>query len=258
MFDNKSTKTQMKKIILYTAVLLTATSLNAQINLKDAVNSVENDVNKAKGNSTNGDNPLSSEDVAKGLKEALSVGTNNSSASASKADGFYKNAQITIPFPPEANQMKKTLDGMGMQEQTTKFVETLNRGAEEAAKGAATIFLNAVTNMTIGDAFAILKGSDSAATVYLKNQTSAALMIAFKPTVQAALKKVDITKYWNPLVTSYNRVPFVKKQNPDLDTYVTQRAIAGLFLLIAIEEKKIRKDPAAQVTDILKKVFGGL
>ena len=112
--------------------------------------------------------------------------------------------------------------------------------------------------MNISDGFAILKGADNAATQYLKDKTTADLRTKFTPVVQAAIDKVELTKYWSPIITTYNKIPFVEKQNPDLTAYVTDKAMAGLFILIANEELKIRKDPAAQVTDILKKVFGNI
>jgi hypothetical protein len=133
---------------------------------------------------------------------------------------------------------------------------TLNRAAEEAAKDAAPIFLKAITSMSIGDGFSILKGGDNAATTYLKDKTNAELMEKFKPVVANALQKVQITKYWNPLMTKYNSLPMTSKVNPNLEDYVTKKAIEGLFKLVADEELKIRKDPGARVTDILKKVFG--
>lgn len=221
-------------------------------NVVDDATKIENNVNKPTAK------PLSNDEVVQGLKEALTVGTNNSTASASKEDGFYKNAAIFIPFPPEAMKVKQTADGLGMQSQTDKFVMTLNRAAEEAAKNAAPIFIKAITNMSITDGFEILKGTDTAATHYLKNKTSADLRLQFLPVVQDAINKVELTKYWTPLIDEYNKIPFVEKQNPDLTAYVTERAMQGLFKLIADEELKIRKDPAARVTDILKKVFGNI
>ena len=237
------------KIALVCLLVGIAGGASAQVDL----NSVIKDAQQVVQSPSN----LSNDDIVGGLKQALNVGTNNSTASASKVDGYYKNPKISIPFPKEAQQMKNTLDKIGMQAQTSKFVETLNRGAEEAAKNAAPIFLSAITSMSLDDGLAILKGSDSAATMYLKAKTLSQLTDAFRPVVKAALQKVDVTKYWNPLITAYDKVPFVKKQNPDLDAYVTQKALDGLFVLIAEEEVKIRKDPAAQVTDLLKKVFGG-
>lgn len=203
-------------------------------------------------------NPLTNEEVINGLREALTVGTNNSSSFASKVDGFYKNPTLFIPFPPEAQKVKDWALKLGMNEQLDKFVMTLNRSAEEAAKDAAPVFVNAIKGMSIGDGFAILKGSDNAATQYLRDKTTAELRQKFTPVVQNAINKVELTKYWSPIINNYNKVPFVEKQNPDLTAYVTDRAMEGLFKLIADEELKIRKDPVARVTDILKRVFGSL
>lgn len=217
------------------------------------INSVINAVN-----STVNSGSLSNADIVKGLKEALNVGTNNSVESASKLDGFYKNTKIKIPFPAEAKAMETKLRALGMGTECDKFVETLNRGAEEATKSAASIFLDAITNLTISDGLTILKGADNAATEYLKTNTTSKLKIAFLPIVKAALTKVEVTKYWTPLTTAYNKIPMVTKVNPDLDAYVTEKGINGLFKLIAEEEYKIRKDPSARISDILKKVFGNV
>ena len=199
---------------------------------------------------------ISSSDVIRGLKEALTIGTKNATSIASKINGFYKNPKIKIPFPPDAQKVKTVAEGLGMKSQVEKFVETLNRAAEEAAKEAAPIFINAIKGMTIEDGFKILKGPDDSATQYLKRKTQAPLTAKFKPVVKKATQKVEVTKYWNPIITQYNQVPFVTKVNPDLDAYVTERALSGLFKLIADEEKKIRKNPAARVTDLLRRVFG--
>jgi hypothetical protein len=242
----------MKKIILSAIVLVGVNAAYAQVNWQQGVNTVNNAVNNATGNNTN----LSNADVIKGLKEALNIGTKNSSDKASKVDGFFKNPAIKIPMPPEAKKMETTLRGYGMNKPVDDFILSLNRAAEEAAKDAAPIFMNAITSMSISDGFTILKGADNAATQYLKDKTKAELMLKFKPVVQAALKKVQVTKYWNPLASKYNKIPMVKPVNPNLEEYVTTRAIDGLFKLIADEELKIRKDPGARVTDILKKVFG--
>lgn len=217
--------------------------------------------NNLVGGNTSGEKGLSNDQVIQGLKEALSVGTNNSSASASKTDGFLKNAELFIPFPPDAIKVKEKVEQLGMQKKVEEFVTTMNRGAEESCKEAAPIFLNAITSMSIGDGFQILNGGDNAATTYLKDKTSNALYDTFKPKVQAALKTVKLTDYWNPIITKYNQVTTVtggEKVNPDLDDYVTRGAMKGLFHLIAAEELKIRKDPIARVSDILKKVFSTL
>lgn len=239
----------MKKAsYIISAILAVALIACTEAQINQVVNSV---------NTTNtGGNKLTNEEVIQGLKEALSVGTNNSASMASKVDGFLKNDLIKIPFPPEAVKVYDAAVKWGFKDKADKFVETMNRGAEEAAKEAGPIFLNAIKNMSIGDGFAILKGGDGAATKYLKDKTSAGLHQAFKPKVQDALKKVALTNYWNPVITAYNKVPGHEPQNPDLDEYVTGRAKDGLFKLIEIEENKIRKDPVARVSDLLKKVFG--
>jgi hypothetical protein len=198
---------------------------------------------------------LSNQEIVNGLKEALNIGSQNSSNMASKVDGFYKNPTIKIPFPPEAKVMEQRLRNMGMGAQVDKFVVALNRAAEDAAKSAAPVFKSAVTGMTINDGMGILKGGDNAATNYLKNTTSPELKSKFKPIVSQSLQKVSVTQYWTPLVTAYNRIPMVEKKNPDLNAYVTEKGLEGLFFLVSQEELKIRKDPAARVTDLLKKVF---
>ena len=217
---------------------------------KDDVKSLES------GNKTGATPALSNEDVVKGLREALSVGTNNSTGIASKVDGYYKNPRLFIPWPEEAQKMREELINLGMEKKVTEFETSLNRAAEEAAKNAANIFLDGISKMSISDGFAILRGADTAATNYLRKTTYSPLAEKFLPIVKDAIEKVKVTSYWHPLVTTYNKLPGVKRQNPDLDDYVTKKAINGLFILVADEEAKIRKDPVARVTDILKKVFG--
>lgn len=199
---------------------------------------------------------LTNDEVINGLKEALNVGTSNSSGLASKADGFLKNPAIFIPWPEEAKEMKAKLIKMGMQKKVTEFETSLNRAAEEAAKKSVPVFKDAITGMSIGDGFAILNGGDTAATHYLREKTYAPLKEKFMPTIKEAVTKAKVASYWKPLATAYNKLPGVKKQNPNLDDYVCNKAINGLMTLIKDEEAKIRKDPMAQVTDLLKKVFG--
>lgn len=199
---------------------------------------------------------LTNEEVVKGLKEALTLGATNSSQLASKLDGYYKNPSLFIPWPLEAKDMKEKLVKLGFSGKVEEFEMSLNRAAEEAALKAAPVFLEAIKNMSLQDGFAILKGADTSATNYLRKTTSSSLSEQFLPIVKAAIEKVKVTSYWNPLVTTYNKIPFTKKQNPDLDQYVTGKAINGLMFLIANEEKNIRSNPAARVSDLLKKVFG--
>ena len=246
----------MKKIILPTLALVITMSACTSQDLSKTARAVANEV--LNGTTSTTPKPLTNDEVISGLRNALTVGTNNSSGLASKLDGYYKNPALFIPFPPEAKKVKDKMDAIGFKDQTDKFVLTLNRAAEEAAKNAAPVFINAIKGMSIGDGFAILKGKDNAATQYLKDKTTAELKLKFTPVVQTAIDKVELTKYWNPIITNYNKIPMVEKQNPDLTAYVTERAMIGLFKLIADEELKIRKDPAARVTDILKRVFGSV
>lgn len=199
---------------------------------------------------------LSNQQIVTGLKDALSIGTDIATGSASKTDGYNKNPLIRIPFPKEADDVKKALINIGMKKQVKDFETQLNRAAEDAAKKAAPIFINAITKMTINDGLTILKGRQDEATLFLKKNTQTQLNTEFRPVIKASLEKVQITRYWKPLITKYNKLNLGKKQNPNLDAYVTEKAIDGLFKLIAQEEQKIRKDPVARVTDILKLVFG--
>ena len=206
--------------------------------------------------SSSSQSPLSNDEVVSGLREALTTGAKTAASKAGVTDGFYKNPKLFIPWPSEATEMKDKLVKLGMQSQVTQFEESVNRAAEEASKSAYEVFAGAVKGMSVGVGFAILNGSDTAATHYLREKTTASLTEKFKPIVKTAMEKVRVTEYWTPLVTKYNKIPLVTKQNPDLEAYVTAKAIDGLMLLISEQEAKIRKDPAAQVTDLLKKVFG--
>lgn len=246
----------MKNTILFLSSVLFLTSCASSQNINKAIGDAQKNVQKEINKYNKSNKPLTNDEVVRGLKEALSVGTNNSAASTSKVDGFYKNPLVFIPFPAEAEKVKNTVINLGMQKQVDDFVMTLNRAAEEASKEAAPVFLDAIKGMSIGDGFKILKGADNAATTYLQDKTTAKLTEKFTPIIKRAIDKVEVTKYWNPVITTYNKVPGVEQKNPDLEKYVTAKAMEGLFKLIAGEEKKIRTDPAAQVTALLKKVFG--
>lgn len=198
---------------------------------------------------------LTTEQVAAGLKEALSNGVTKGTQSASKTDGYFKNPRLKIPMPEEMQNVERTLRQVGLGDEVDKFILTLNRGAENAAKEAAPIFLNAIRSMTIQDAWGILKGNENAATQFLERTTTASLKEKFKPVMQEALDKVNATKYYSDIVTSYNRIPGVKKLNPDLNDYATEKAIEGLFILVADEEANIRKNPSARTSELLRKVF---
>ena len=198
---------------------------------------------------------LSTTDVISGLKEALNKGVNTGTAKLSAANGFFANAAVKILMPPDAQKVEKTLRGVGLGKQVDDAILSMNRAAEDATKSAAPIFLNAIKQMSIEDAWAILRGSDTAATAYLRKTTTASLSNAFKPVIDKSLEKVDATKYWNTVFIAYNKVSF-NKINPDLSSYVTDKALHGIFYEIGQQEVQIRKDPVARTTDILKKVFG--
>ena len=247
----------MKKFLfLSVSALFLFSSSNAQLkNLfkKDSSgkSGVDKIVQKLPGKSSGS---LTNDEVVNGLKEALEVGTKNGADKLSMVDGFFKDAVIKILMPPEAEKVEKTLRNVGLGNQVDKAILSMNRAAEDAAKSAAPIFIDAIKQMSIQDAFGILKGGDFAATNYLKDKTTVSLTEAFRPVIETSLKKVDATKYWNTVFTSYNKISS-DKVNPDLAAYVTEKALAGIFYQVGQEEQKIRKDPVARTTDLLKKVF---
>jgi len=242
----------MKRLVLFFAAALAFQTSQAQNLLDRATNAI----NSGAAAATQG-NGLSNDEVVKGLREALTIGSGNASGNASKRDGFLKNNLIKIPFPKEAKVVETKARQIGMGSQVDRFVTTMNRAAEEASKEATPVFVNAIKTMTITDGISILRGGDNAATTYLKGRTTAELTNKFSPIVKKAINKVELTKYWKPIINGYNRIPGVKKQNPDLDRYVTEKTLEGLFTLLGQEEAKIRKDPVAQVTNLLRRVFGG-
>lgn len=198
---------------------------------------------------------LTTEQVVSGLKEALIKGAGTSTSEASKVNGFLGNPKIKIPFPPDVQKVETKLRELGLGSKVDQFIETLNHGAEEAAKEAKPIFVNAIKGMTVQDAWGILKGEDNAATSYLQGKTTPDLKAKFQPVIKKALDKTSATKYYSDLVSTYNKIPFVEKVNPNLDEYATDRALSGLFTLVAEEEKNIRENPVARTTELLKKVF---
>jgi len=237
----------MKRILLSLAVVFMAAQTTEAQLIKDVLNKVSKT-----GNS--GGSSLSNEDIISGLKDALRVGTDSSTKKLSKLDGFFGDAAIKILMPEEAKKVEKTLRNFGMGSMVDKAILSMNRAAEDAANGVGNIFWDAIKGMSINDGLKILRGGDFAATDYLKSVTTKQLTEKFRPVIEASLVKMDATKYWKDVFTNYNR--FSKDQvNTDLTAYVTEKALSGLFYNISLQEQKIRKDPAAQVTDILKKVF---
>ena len=199
---------------------------------------------------------LTQQNMTDGLMEALKTGINIASANASKKDGFFKNPEIFIPFPKEAERVRATLESIGLKPQVDDFIMKLNRAAEKAAEKSAPIFLDALKQMTINDALTILQSKNDAATQYLKLKTTNPLTKTFAPVINDALKETGAVQAWKVLAENYNKIPFVKKVNPDLGKYTTERAITGIFKLVSQEEMKIRKDPAAAANQIINTVFG--
>lgn len=253
----------MKKIILFSIGIFLLSTSKSQINLNKIKKSVTgkdtstaNIVNAATKSIT-GTNKgsLTNDDIISGLKEALTIGTQNSAKKLGAVDGFFKDAALKILMPPEAQKVTNTLRSMGMGSLVDKAILSMNRAAEDAASGVGEIFINAIKDMSIADGIQILNGGNTAATDYLKSTTTNSLTEKMRPVIETSLKKTDATKYWNDVFTNYNRVS-TKKVETDLTAYVTQKAMDGIFISVAEEEQKIRKDPAAQVTGLLKKVFG--
>ncbi|MHA4807676.1 DUF4197 domain-containing protein [Flavitalea flava] len=243
----------MKKL---TSVLFlsfcTVLLVNAQGGL---LGGAKNALNSLKGGKSGS---LSSDDIVAGLKEALSQGTKKSADKLSAVDGFFKDAAVKILLPPEAQKVEKTLRSIGLGKQVDDAILSLNRAAEDASKSAAPIFLNAVKTMSVQDGLGILKGTDTAATAYLRKSTNLQLTSAFRPVIDSSLQKTGATKYWKTVFETYNKLPTTfTKVNTDLSGYATEKALQGVFYYVAQEEKNIRQNPAAQVTDLLKKVFGG-
>jgi hypothetical protein len=194
-------------------------------------------------------------EIGTALKEALQQGTSKSSDQLSAVNGYFGNAAIKIIFPPEAKKVESTLRGIGLGKLCDNVILSLNRAAEDAAKQAKPIFIDAIKHMTLQDVTNILLGSQDAATQYFKRTTTGQLTVTFKPVIQGSLNKVGATKYYGDAIAEYNKIPFVKKMNPDISAYATQKAIDGLFYQIALEELNIRKNIGARPTPVMQKVF---
>jgi hypothetical protein len=198
---------------------------------------------------------LSNEKIISGLKEALEVGTENTVQLTGNVDGYLKNEAIKILLPEKLQSMDKALRMVGFGPQIDEFVVSMNRSAEQAAPLAKPIFTEAVTNMTFEDGKKILNGGDTAATDYFKEKTKGKLAEAFKPKVTEAMDQVGVAAQYKSLVGEYTSLPFVNAEQFDLDNYVVGKSLDGLFYTLAQEEQKIRTNPAARVTDLLKEVF---
>ncbi len=193
-----------------------------------------------------------------GIKEALLQGVTTAVLNLNKTDGFFGSEFYKMLLPPDAVKVEKTLRSIGMGPQVDKAILSINRGAEDAVAFAKPIFIDAIKEMTLTDALNIIKGSKDAATNYFKEKTKQKLITAFTPSVKTSLDKVDATKYYSDMVTTYNKLPTTfKKVDPNLTAFVVGKAVDALFDQVAKEEANIRANPLARGSDILKKVFGG-
>ncbi len=194
-------------------------------------------------------------DIASGLKEALNKGITEQVSKLTAVDGFYKNEAVKILMPAELQKVDATLRKIGLSSLADEGIKVLNRAAEDAVKEATPIFVTAVKNMSFTDAKNILLGNESAATTYLQKGTNTALYAKFNPVIQSSFEKVGADVVWKNIINKYNTIPLVKKVNPDLTDYTTNQALAGVFKMIAVEEKDIRTNINARTTPLLKKVF---
>ena len=200
--------------------------------------------------------PFSEEEAANALKETLDKGIKKGVSVLSIKDGYFANPKVKIPFPKNATKVADKLKQLGMQKQVDEVVLSINRAAEDAAISAKPIFANAIKKMSIKDAIGIVKENKTAGTDYLNRNTNSAVVNAFKPIIKSSLDKVNATKHWENIMTIYNKIPFVEKVNPELETYVTEKAISGLFFMLAQQEIAIRENPKERTSALLKKVFG--
>ena len=198
---------------------------------------------------------LSQAEIGNGLKEALNNGITKQVSKLTATDGFFKNEAVKILLPDELQKVDKTLRDIGLSNLADEGLKVINRAAEDAVKEATPIFVDAVKQMTFNDAKNILMGDDRSATSYLQNTTSNALYTKFNPVIKNSFSKVGADKVWNQIITKYNSIPLVKKVNPDLTDYTTNKAMDGVFKMIAVEEKDIRNNFASRTSDLLKKVF---
>ncbi len=241
---------QLRKMILVTGVVLlvTSTVVPARAGFEDFLKkTLENVLEEQAG--------LSENEIIQGLKEALEIGTDNSVTLLSHVDGFYKHPDVKIFLPEKVKQVESLLRTAGFGSQVDAFELSMNRAAEQAAPEARKLFWDAITRMTFDDAKKILEGRENEATLFFREKTSARLTELFTPIAHNAMAEVGVTRAWQDLDNSMGRIPFVESFRFDLDAYVTGKTLDGLFFMLAQEERKIRQDPAARVTELLQKVF---
>ncbi len=204
----------------------------------------------------NGLRSPSEETAAQALKEALSIGAQNASATASQADGFFKNDKIRIGIPAELAVVQNKVKDLGFGDVLDPFVKSMNTAAEQASKEAGSVFLKAIQKLTIQDAIKIVRGGDGAATQYLKDSSTEELKKKMRAPVKASLTKAKVTQAWNSVSQVYNKIPGTTKVNPSIEEHVLDRTLDGIFTLVAEEEKQIRENPLKRSSDVLRAVFG--
>jgi hypothetical protein len=234
----------IRALTIVIIVLLTAIPASAQL---DRI---------LKGLGISKESGLSDVKIGSGLKEALKIGTENTVNLTGKTDGYFLNQAIKVLMPEKLRTLEKGLRAVGYGPQVDEFILSMNRAAEQAAPFAKQIFWDAIGKMTFDDVRKIWSGHETAATDYFKGKTTDTLTAAFQPVVQKAMNEVGVTRQYKELVGRFQAIPFVKAESFDLDQYVVTRSLDGLFHVLGEEERKIRKDPAARVTELLKEVFG--
>ncbi|MDA8175268.1 MAG: DUF4197 domain-containing protein [Nitrospiraceae bacterium] len=239
----------MRKVFLLTFLVLVSLSMQARAGWFE-------DVMKQAGMSLNGGAGPDDNTIAAGLRQALSIGAKNAVTGVSRKDGYFANLEIKILMPEKIQKVADVLGYIGFQKQVDDFVLSMNRAAEKAAPEALPIFADAIKEMTFADAKNILYGDDTAATEYFQRKTRDRLYNEFKPIISASMDQVGCTRSYKIMIGKYESMPLMGKKSLDLDDYVTNKALDGLFYELGQEEKKIRTDPAARVTDLLRMVFG--
>jgi RNA binding exosome subunit len=237
----------MRRMFFQVVMLIIFTGTSLAISLDDVV--------KGLGSATKAGSTDNATTVS-GLKEALSIGTENAVKNVSQLDGYFGNKIIKILMPEKIQKVADVLKMAGYQQQVDEFILSMNRAAEKAAPQATSYFVDAIKGMTFEDATKILHGGDTSATEFFKGKTQDKLYAAFKPIVSSSMNEVGVTRSYKEMMGQYEALPFMSKESLDLDHYVTNKSLDGLFYMIGQEEKKIRTDPAARVTDLLKNVFG--
>ncbi|MEL6143396.1 MAG: DUF4197 domain-containing protein [Bacteroidota bacterium] len=240
----------MQRIVL-TLLVLALFQFSAQAQLGKTLGKLKDQADKV----LSGESPLSDDEVGSALKEALNLGVQEAVTFLSAEDGYYT-SPYKILVPEEAQTVLRKVSGLpGFGNVEAELTLRINRAAESAAKKAGPIFVNAIKGLTIKDAMNILMGDQDAATRYLESNTVQALTAEFLPVIQQSLDEVNAREYWRSAVTAYNKIPFVKKTNPELDQHVTERALAGMFTLVEEKEANLRDNPALRQTELLRKVF---